>query len=292
MKERRTMRTTNQILILTVVTTILSVPALANVSSPLEDEPDAILIGRPHPELAGIEELHVVIKLFDADPGKDGLVRTELDKLIRDRLKNAGITIAEDDLDKVNPDIKKVLLRRLKEKDVRNLRWRAANIPELRVDIEMIKLDDTQRYIFRIQTSLARTVALQAQPNLYFHADVWKQVSQMHTVPIRNMPGTITKVVLKQVDAFISDYRIANPQSKSSADANDIAAVLPAVKQTEPVVKPTTAKYKYVASKNSKVFHKPDCRWAKRIKPTNLVTYSTRAEAIEAGKRPCKVCKP
>jgi hypothetical protein len=156
----------------------------------------------------------------------------------------------------------------------------------------MIKLDDTQRYIFRIQTSLARTVALQAQPNLYFHADVWKQVSQMHTVPIRNMPGTITKVVLKQVDAFISDYRIANPQSKSSADANDIAAVLPAVKQTEPVVKPTTAKYKYVASKNSKVFHKPDCRWAKRIKPTNLVTYSTRAEAIEAGKRPCKVCKP
>ena len=288
------MRTTNQILILTVVTTILSVPALANISSPLEDEPDAILIGRPHPELAEIEELYVVIKLFDTEPGKDGPIEKELDKLVRDRLKNAGITIAEDDLDKVNPDIKKVLLRRLKEKDVRNLKWRAANIPELRVDIEMVKLDDSQRCIFRIQTSLARTVALQAQPNLYFHADVWKQVSQMHTVPIRNMPAAINKIVLEQADAFVADYLAANPPDKRPADANDTAAALPVVpvEKTTPVVKPATAKYKYVASKNSKVFHKPDCRWAKRIKPANLVTFSTREKAIEAGKRPCKVCKP
>jgi len=288
------MRTTNQILILTVVTTILSVPALANISSPLEDEPDAILIGRPHPELAEIEELYVVIKLFDTEPGKDGPIEKELDKLVRDRLKNAGITIAEDDLDKVNPDIKKVLLRRLKEKDVRNLRWRAANIPELRVDIEMVTLDDSQRYIFRIQTSLARTVALQAQPNLYFHADVWKQVSQMRTVPIRNMPAEITKIVLEQVDTFIADYHIANPKDRSATDANDIAAVLPVVpvEKTTPVVKPATAQYKYVASKNSKVFHNPDCRWAQRIKPANLVTFSTREKAIQAGKRPCKICKP
>jgi hypothetical protein len=197
-------------------------------------------------------------------------------------------------LDKINPDIKKVLIRRLKEKDVRNLRWKDANIPELRVDIEMITLEDSQRYIFRIQTSLARTVALQAQPNLHFHADVWKQVSQMHTVPIRNMPAEITKIVLEQVDAFIADYLAANPPGKRPADANDIAAVLPVVtpRQTTPIIKPTAAEYKYVASKNSKVFHKPDCRWAQRIKPANLVTFSTRAKAIEAGKRPCKQCKP
>lgn len=288
------MKTTNLHLILAALLTILSAPALANISSPLEDEPDAILIGRAHPELAGIEELYVVITLFDAEPGKEGLVGKELDKLVRDRLKNAGITIAEDDIDKINPDIKKVLLRHLKEKDVRNLRWRAANIPGLRVDIEMITLDNSQRYIFRIQTSLARTVALQAQPNLHFQADVWKKASQMQTVSIQNMPPTITKVVLEQVDSFIADYRIANPPGKRSADANDTAAVLPAVtaKQTAPVIKPTTAKYNYVASKNSKVFHKSDCRWVKRIKPTNLVTYSTRAKAIDAGKRPCKTCKP
>ncbi|MCK4792191.1 MAG: hypothetical protein KAV87_51150, partial [Desulfobacteraceae bacterium] len=31
---------------------------------------------------------------------------------------------------------------------------------------------------------------------------------------------------------------------------------------------------------------------AKRIKSENLVGYSGRAEALRAGKRPCKHCKP
>jgi hypothetical protein len=288
------MRTTNQLLILTVVTTILSVPALANIYSPLEDEPDAILIGQPHPELAGIEELYVVIKLLDADPGKDGLVGKELDRLVRDRLKNAGITIAEDDLDKINPDMKKVLLRHLKEKDVRNLKWRAANIPELIVDIEIITLDNSQQHVFRVQTSLARSVHLATQPKLGFRSDVWKEKASMQAVSGQNMPSKVTEAVLEQVDAFIADYRIANPPGQKTTDANDIATVLPVVtpRQITPVTKPATAKYKYVASKNSKVFHRPDCIWANRIKPANLVTFSSREQAIQAGKRPCKQCKP
>ncbi len=287
------MRTTNQIIILTVVITILSVPALANISSPLEDEPDAILIGQPHPELAGIEELYVVINLLDADPGKDGLVRSELDKLVRDRLKNAGITIAEDDVDKINPDIKKVLMRRLKEKDVRNLKWRSANIPELRVDVEMIKLDDSQQHVFRIQTSLARSVHLATQPKLGFQADVWKEKAAMQEVAVQNMPATVTAVVLAQVDSFTEDYRIANPPGRQSADANDIAALITTpANQSKTTVKPTTAEHEFVASKNSKVFHKATCSSAKRIKPGNLVSYGTREKATEAGKRPCKICKP
>jgi len=287
------MRTTNQFLILTVIATIFTVPALAKVEPPFPEDPTGILIGRAHPELAGIEELYVVITLFDAEPGKVGLVGKELDKLVRDRLKNTGITIAEDDIDKIKPGLKKVLRRRLKEKDVRNLRWRAANIPELRIDIEMIILDDSQRYIFRIQASLARTVALQAQPNLHFHADVWKKASQMQTVSIQNMPPTITKVVMEQVDSFIADYRIANPPGRQPADANDFAALVTApTRQIQPPVKPTTAEHGFVASKNSKVFHKPNCSSAKRIKPANLVTFSTREKATQAGKRPCKICKP
>ena len=288
------MKTANQLLIITVITTILSVPALANISSPLEYEPDATLIGQPHPELAGIDKLYVGINLFDADPGKDGLVRSELDKLVRDRLRNAGITIAEDDVDKINPDIKKILLRRLKEKDVRNLKWRAANIPELRVDVEIITLDNSQQHVFRVQTSLARSVHLATQPKLAFRADVWKEKASMQAVSAQNMPATVVAVVLTRVDSFIEDYRIANPPGKRAADANDIAAVLPVVpvEKTTAVVKPLTAEYKYVASKNSKVFHKATCSSAKRIKPGNLVTYKTREEAIQAGKRPCKICKP
>ena len=48
----------------------------------------------------------------------------------------------------------------------------------------------------------------------------------------------------------------------------------------------------YVASTKREPFHKPSCEWAKKISRTNLESYKTRDEAIKAGHRPCKVCKP
>jgi methylphosphotriester-DNA--protein-cysteine methyltransferase len=48
----------------------------------------------------------------------------------------------------------------------------------------------------------------------------------------------------------------------------------------------------YVASVHRAPFHRPDCRSAQRISPSNLQTFSTRDEAIQAGHRPCKVCSP
>jgi flagellar basal body-associated protein FliL len=50
--------------------------------------------------------------------------------------------------------------------------------------------------------------------------------------------------------------------------------------------------YKYVGSKNSNIYHYPTCRAAKRIKPENLVTFTSAKDAQEKGYRPCKVCKP
>ena len=57
------MRTANQLLILAVIATIFTVPAIAKVEPLLPEDPTGILIGRAHPELAGIEELYVVITL-------------------------------------------------------------------------------------------------------------------------------------------------------------------------------------------------------------------------------------
>ena len=48
----------------------------------------------------------------------------------------------------------------------------------------------------------------------------------------------------------------------------------------------------FVASKNSQVFHRPDCKSAAKISAKNLVRYNTRDEAIQAGKRPCAECNP
>ena len=59
----------------------------------------------------------------------------------------------------------------------------------------------------------------------------------------------------------------------------------------EPAPEPPP-KVAYVASTKSIPFHLPSCIWARRILPENLQTFQTRAEAVKAGHRPCKVCKP
>ena len=50
--------------------------------------------------------------------------------------------------------------------------------------------------------------------------------------------------------------------------------------------------YPYVASASREPFHRLSCRWAQKIAPKNLQTFKTRKEAIDAGHRSCKVCKP
>ena len=52
------------------------------------------------------------------------------------------------------------------------------------------------------------------------------------------------------------------------------------------------ADFRYVGSANSNKYHYPDCKWAKKISPKNLVTFKNAQEALKAGYVPCKVCKP
>jgi len=48
----------------------------------------------------------------------------------------------------------------------------------------------------------------------------------------------------------------------------------------------------YIASKNSKIFHRSTCRFSKTISPKNLVKFDSRAKALQTGRRPCKTCSP
>ncbi len=48
----------------------------------------------------------------------------------------------------------------------------------------------------------------------------------------------------------------------------------------------------YVGSRNSNKYHYPSCRWARKIKSTNLITFSSKDDAGNKGYIPCKVCKP
>jgi len=256
------MKTKKYYFLFAIVIGILCVPVLGQEELSLSGE-KPFLIGRANPALAGIKELYVFIVPPDSEPNKDGLVWEELQTKIEHKLEDAGI---------------------------RYVKPRSLPTAELRVYVDMLKLPDSQKYVFRIQTSLARTVTLPAQRNLHLQVDVWKTEPVMQAVSAKDMPTKVTGVVLEQIETFIHAYSAANRPVKQAGDANEVAVVPKA--RVKAVAKPVMAEYKYVASKNSKVFHKPDCTWAQRIAPKNLVGYTSRTEAIKAGKRPCKICKP
>lgn len=52
------------------------------------------------------------------------------------------------------------------------------------------------------------------------------------------------------------------------------------------------ADWPYVASVDREPFHKPTCEWAQKIGDRTRVGFKSRDEAIRAGHRPCKVCRP
>ncbi|MFH1882537.1 MAG: TIM barrel protein [Planctomycetota bacterium] len=122
-----------------------------------------------------------------------------------------------------------------------------------------------------------------------FNPTYWKQD------PLAVAKAGLAKMKAAVNKALGGSYSLAaKPLGKQSSDAgaSETDSLTATEKQTKPAAKSAVAGYGYVASKNSKVFHKPGCRWATRIKPENLVGYSSKDEVIKAGKRPCKQCKP
>lgn len=262
-------------LCISIVIGILCVPALGEIELPPQD----ILLGQPYPALGEIKLLSVIIASTSAESGKNGLDTMFLQTKVEGRLKEAGIEVFVP---------KKGVMYQLPPSS------------NLEFYLEIVNVADLNQCVFRVQTWLLQLVRLKEQP-LNIRADVWKTKPVMQKVSAENMPSAVTSAVLEQVEAFIHAYLAANPPNKRSSDAN-LSGAAPAKtddiseateEQVEPAAESTPpTEYKYIASKNSKVFHKPDCIWVKRIKPENLVNYSSRDEAINAGKKPCQQCKP
>ena len=85
---------------------------------------------------------------------------------------------------------------------------------------------------------------------------------------------------------------------EKSATGEDASSLPEEVKQNpalklEIISKPTKENgYQYVASKNSKVFHKITCPHVATIKEENLIYFHSLEEALSSGRRGCKQCKP
>jgi hypothetical protein len=62
------------------------------------------------------------------------------------------------------------------------------------------------------------------------------------------------------------------------------------VQNTPETGKVTTSNCAFVGSKNSNKYHLPSCRWAKQIKPENIVCFSSVEDAVAKGYQPDKNC--
>jgi hypothetical protein len=253
------------ILAITAVSFCAAVPG--QTEQPLPDD-KPLLINQPHPALAGIGTLHVVVLRYGTKQNEDVPFFKQIETDVNEKLRRDGIELDTPTADNIS------------------------SIPELRIYVSSLSLEDSQQRIFHIRTALARAVCLKNEQNPVFKADIWQADPVMQTVSAENMPAKITDIILKQVEGFIYAYKATNSAAKQSSEAKISESDSPAAPENQAKAGTESAAAGFLASKSSSIFHKPECRWAKNISEQNLVSYTSKDEAIKAGKRPCKSCNP
>jgi hypothetical protein len=212
--------------------------------------------------LVGIDQLHIV--LATPETGQEGLIgASKLKVRIAEKLGEAGIRSAEAEM---------------------------SLVPRLVVRIESAPVPDSDRYAYRVQISLNRLVALPNRPDLQIPAEVWQSRPIMEVVAKPNIAEAISTAALTQAEAFVAACKAAGGAPSLSQGLSTPPVVSRG--QSSPKGPQVVSEYPFVSSTSSQVFHRPDCRWAQNIASGNLVGYKSREEAVQAGKRPCKTCKP
>ncbi len=257
----------------------------------ISESKEGSLVSTVDVALRGIDEITPDVSFYWTGEKPSDELAEKIEEQTARKLKEAGIEVSSSE---PNEAMQEVLERRM-TKTHGKVRWRSVDAPELMIRVYVIKHQTSGTCVFNVQTSLARKVYTAHRPRRIMKAEVWRIDVGPSATSAENFETMLTEAVLSQVDTFIAAYQKANSGIKTSRDDS---------KQKQDTVTPTTGKQEtkesatettensYVASKNSRVFHKADCYAAKRIMPKNLVKYSSRDEAVQDGKRPCKICKP
>lgn len=99
------------------------------------------------------------------------------------------------------------------------------------------------------------------------------------------------KLKIKEIDVsdFFNQVGFFGEEIVANKAISEKETEITAKKETMQAEK--TEKNFYVASKNGKAYHLPNCPGAKRIKEENLIKFQTKKEAEEAGYKPALNCK-
>lgn len=238
--------------------------------------------------LSGIDRLYVVVDIRQTTTPQ--LDPCDIEQSITNHLVEADIKVLKSDLDPQQSQMMEVIKKRIDPNNVRNLTLRRGEVPELVVEITLIRPGQSDQTVFCLQTSLARVVVLQGRDNITLKAPVWKTQPAIGLTSGETLHSVVAAAVAEQVQAFLKAHKDADESAEHFLSPS--AHMSPAKTAADPTPTITTAEHQYVASKNSQVFHLPGCRSVKRISPENLTGYKTRDEAVNAGKRPCRLCAP
>ena len=218
------------------------------------------------PALIGLNRLVVLIAA--RDKSLESVDLQPLTKKIEAKLAQAGISPAPKD-------------------DTGNV-----DASDVSIYIDVVNSGTTGRFIFRVRTVVSLSMLIETEPLKYVKDEVWSRSSTLSVASNIDVSQAITKVTLRQLDAFISDFNIANGKS-AAAENKDIKTEEPTIAAKSDIAAAVViSDNQYAASKNGRAFHKSDCSSVKKILDENLVYYKSRDEAIQSGKRPCMRCKP
>lgn len=236
--------------------------------------------------LADVDEIYVRIVA-------DGIIPENLEDEISNRLSQNNLEVIPADVNKFDEHKQQKMTEVLKKQvgPSQSLKVYMFNTPELIVRISVLQGLESGPCVYHAQTSFAREVYLRG-PRARTKAEVWRIDVPVNIAEESECGLAIKTSVLRQVDAFIADFKRVNAvRTTTNLDEpqNDTAE---SVKQQQDKLARQRKDYEYVASKNSKVFHKSDCRAAARISSENLIGFNSREEAVHSGRRPCKICKP
>jgi len=189
-------------------------------------------------------------------------------------------------------EIEQSITQRLSDAGLVTTKEHLANLPELILRIS-VKDFERQLWASHVQTSFARKVYLM-RPRAVLKAEVWRVDVPVRFSDANGVNDAVMAEAVKQAEAFVANWKMVNAhklhESKRSGKSDSATS---AIRQLDNKTnKQQGIEHKYIASKNSKVFHKAGCRLAERINKGNLIGFGNREEAIKSGRRPCKVCKP
>lgn len=187
--------------------------------------------------------------------------------------------------------LEKDVVNRLKEGGLQAVSWRknpgksGYGVSEYKVSISKHQAELPERTIYQIETAVTVDIVADAKTKRHIRIQGWSRGGTTQTKQVHNMPSAVSGLIFEHTDDFIKDCKRLNTSVKP-AEPNQ-----PEQKNQKQVNSEENVNY-FMASKFSKVFHKPGCMWAERIKEENIVKYKTRQQALDDGKRPCKRCKP